>query len=47
MNILSSLMLLLKHVYDIYMNINPELFHLVKTYQVHSHLKSCRNEIQK
>ena len=24
------------------MNDNPELFHLVKTYQVHSHSKSCR-----
>ena len=24
------------------LNKNPELFHLVKTYQVHSHSQSCR-----
>ena len=37
MNISSSLIQLLKHLCE-----NSELFHLVATYQVHSHSKSCR-----
>ena len=37
MNISSSLIQLLKNLCE-----NSELFHLVATYQVHSHSKSCR-----